>query len=97
LVLVKFITASVQAAPSSRLDAGSWLEEGNTITLDPPVVALFDQITEWLWRQAPPPDPVRLDIRMTGVGAAALCLFRDLLLPIKNSGIRCSFYSGGLT
>jgi hypothetical protein len=51
--------ASVQAASSLRLDAGSWVVEGNAITLYPPAVTLFDQIEEWLWRQAPPPDPTR--------------------------------------
>jgi hypothetical protein len=40
--------ASVQAASSLRLDAGSWVMEENVITLYPPAVALFDQIAEWL-------------------------------------------------
>jgi hypothetical protein len=48
--------------------------EGNTSAHDPPAVALFDQITEWLWRQAPPPDPTRPGMRIIGIGAAALCL-----------------------
>jgi len=50
--------ASVQAASSLKLDAGSWAVEGNSITLYPPAVALFDQIAEWLWRQAPPSEPI---------------------------------------
>jgi hypothetical protein len=66
--------ASVQAASSLRLDAGSWVKEGNEITLYPPGVALFDQIAEWLWRQAPPSDSSRPGMRIIGIGAAALCL-----------------------
>jgi hypothetical protein len=66
--------ASVQAACSLKLDAGSWVMEGNAITLCPPAVALFDQIVEWLWRKAPPPDPTRPGMRIIGIGSAALCL-----------------------
>jgi hypothetical protein len=69
-----FQIASVQAASSLRLDAGSWMMEENAIALYPPAVALFDQITEWLWRQAPPSDPTRPDMRIIGIGATALCL-----------------------
>jgi hypothetical protein len=69
-----FQMVTVQAASSLRLDIGSWMVEGNTLTLNPPAVALFDQITEWLWLQAPPPDPTRPGMRMIGIGAAALCL-----------------------
>lgn len=47
--------------------------EENAATLNPPAVALFDQIIEWLWRQAPP-DPIRPNMRITGIGATALCL-----------------------
>jgi hypothetical protein len=31
------------------------------------VVALFDQIAEWLWRQAPPSNPNRPGIRVTAI------------------------------
>jgi hypothetical protein len=48
--------------------------EENAITLHPPAVALFDQIEEWLWRQAPTSDPTRPDMRKIGIGATALCL-----------------------
>ena len=48
--------------------------EGNSITLYPPAVALFDQIAEWLWRQAPPSEPIRPGMRIIGIGATALCL-----------------------
>jgi hypothetical protein len=66
--------ASVQATSSLRLNAGSWGVEGNASTLYPPAIALFDQIAEWLWRQGPPPDPTRPDMRIIGIGATALCL-----------------------
>jgi hypothetical protein len=47
--------------------------EENAITLYPPAVALFDQIAEWLWLQAPP-DPTQPGMRIIGIGATALCL-----------------------
>jgi hypothetical protein len=49
-----FQMASVQATSSLMLDIGSWVTEENAATLNPPAVSLFDQIVEWLWRQAPP-------------------------------------------
>lgn len=48
--------------------------EGNTITIYPPAITLFDQISEWLWKQAPLPDSRQSGMPMKGIGAAALCL-----------------------
>jgi hypothetical protein len=64
---------SVPLTGSLVLEAGSFGEERNAITILPPSVTMFDQLVNWLSRQAPP-DPGRFSTSMIGIGATALCL-----------------------
>ena len=64
---------SVPLTSSITLEAGSFSEEGDTLTILPPSVAMFDQLVNWLSRQTPP-DPGAFSTAMIGIGATALCL-----------------------
>jgi hypothetical protein len=72
------VTLSVIVNEELTLDAGSYepvpVNEGERYLIQPPRVALFDQLIEYLWRK---PDPLRLNRReldIDALAATALCL-----------------------
>ena len=64
---------SVPLTSSLALETGSLGEEGDTITILPPSVAMFDQLVNWLSGQTPP-GPGGFSTAVIGIGATALCL-----------------------
>ena len=64
---------SVALTQSSSLDAGVYGEQGDSIVIQPPPVAMFDQLLDWLYRQTPPA-PSTFQPTWIGIGATALCL-----------------------
>jgi hypothetical protein len=64
---------SVPLTSSFTLEAGSVGRQGEAIVILPPPVAMFDQLSGWLYRQTPA-DRTGFSAAMIGIGATALCL-----------------------
>ncbi len=64
---------SVPVADSLALEAGACVGGMCTVTIFPPSISMFDQLLDWLSRQAPA-DPEDLSSAAIGIGATALCL-----------------------
>jgi hypothetical protein len=68
---------SVPVTSSLTLEAGTFGEGGDALTILPPSVSMFDQLLDWLSRQTPP-DQAGFSTATIGIGATALCLGNSL-------------------
>ena len=74
---------SVALTRSFSLEAGVFGEEGDTIVIQPPPVAMFDQLLDWLHRQMPP-DPSTFHPTRIGIGATCPWRIANLWLNPKR-------------